>query len=99
MPTVQYVNKFRKETITKNIPTPKRITELRFWLKECQKWIPQIPRPIAESEQSADNTIGSDGWFVATFDVSVRWIKFSLENRIGEKAHIVIDRQSNPLGM
>jgi hypothetical protein len=98
MPTVQYVNQFRKQNITKEMLTPKRITELRYWLKGAQAVIKEIPRMIAESEQSADRSIGTDGWFVATSDADVKWVKFSLENRLGEKAHIVIHRQSKLLG-
>jgi hypothetical protein len=98
MPTVQYVIQFRKQNITKEMLTPKRITELRYWLKGAQAVIKEIPRMIAESEQSADRSIGTDGWFVATSDADVKWVKFSLENRLGEKAHIVIHRQSKLLG-
>lgn len=99
MPTVQYVNMLTKETVTRSMLTPKRITELRHWLKGAQGAIKEIPRQIAESEQSADRSIYSDGWFVANTDVDVKWIKFNLENRVGEKAHIVIDRRTNAIGM
>lgn len=98
MPRVQFQIPTEKVSITKDMPTPKRITELRYWLKGAQGVIPNIPRVIAESEESADRSIGGDGWFVATTDVDVKWVKFSLENRIGQKAYIVIDRKSNPLG-
>jgi hypothetical protein len=98
MPTVQYVNQFRKQNVTREMLTPKRITELRYWLKGAQAVIKEIPRMIAESEASADWSIGTDGWFVATSDVDIKWVKFTLENRIGEKAHIVIHRQSRILG-
>jgi len=92
MPTVQYMNAHRKHQVTRNIPTPKRITELRYWLKEVQKAIPEVPKQIAESEGMASHQIGSDGWFVCNVDADLKWIKFNLENRVGEKAHIVIRR-------
>ena len=95
MPTVQYVNEYRQVRVTRDMPTPKRITELRHWLKGAQSAIPQIPRQIAESEGMANNQIGSDGWFVFITDVDVKWIKFTLQNRLQEKAHIVINRQSS----
>lgn len=96
MPLAQYTNMFKKPAVQVNrtIPTPKRMTELRYWLKEAQKWIPEIPRQIAESEASADRSIGTDGWFVANTDVDIKWIKFNLENRIGERAHLVINREA-----
>lgn len=99
MPTVQYVNMHRKVSETRNMPTPKRITELRYWLKGAQAAIPNIPRQIAESEASANNGIFGDGWFVSNTDVDIKWIKFNLENRLGEKAHIVINRQTNAMGV
>lgn len=95
MPVAQYVNVFEKRHITKNILTPKRITELKYWLKECQKTIKEMPQVIAESEGMVDHTLPVDkSWFVATYDVDVKWIKFNLENRLGEKAHVVIDRST-----
>lgn len=94
MPIAQYTNMHRSISVNRSMPTPKRMSELRYWLKEAQKWIKEIPRQIAESEASADRSIGTDGWFVANTDVSVKWIKFNLENRIGEKAHLVINRQA-----
>lgn len=92
MPTVQFVNIARGISVTKDIPTPKRISELSKWLKECQKAIPIIPRNIAESELSADRSMGQDGWFVAHTDVDLKWIRFDLESKFGEKSQIVINR-------
>lgn len=95
MPLCQFQWPIRKISVTRGIPTPKRIGELRYWLKMSQQWIKEIPRVIAESELSADRSIGTDGWFVANTEVDLKWIKFNLENRIGEKAYIVIDRLRN----
>lgn len=99
MPIAQYQNVFKKppQHVTRNIPNPKRITELKYWLKMCQQWIPEIPRQIAESEMSANRQMGSDGWFVSNTDVDIKWIKFNLENKLGEKATIVIDRRKGIL--
>lgn len=94
MPTVQYVNMFKKQHVTRSMPTPKKMGEIRYWLKEAQKWIKEIPRQIAESEGMADRSIYSDGWYVVNSDVDVKWIRFNLCNRIDEKATIVIDRQA-----
>lgn len=98
MPRVQFVNQHRQLSVTVGMPTPKRMTELRFWLKAAQTHIRHIPRQIAESETSADRSIGSDGWFVSNADADAKWIRFTLENRIGEKAHIVIDRKYDAMG-
>lgn len=96
MPKVQYVNMIRKIDKSASFPTPKRITELRYWLKACQVALSDIPRNIAESEESADRSLSPDlSWFVANSDIDAKWIKFNLENRLGEKAHIVIDRKFN----
>lgn len=97
MPRVQYTNKAQNISVTKDLVTPKRMSELRYWLKGAQSQIPHIPWKIAESEISADRSMGSDGWFVATTDVDEKWIRFDLENRFGNKAQIVIDRKYNAM--
>jgi hypothetical protein len=91
MPTVQYVNLIRGVDITATMPTPKRITELAQWLKHAQLAIKEIPRPIAEA-QSMALSAWSDGWYVLNTDITEKWIKFNIENKFSEKAHIVIDR-------
>lgn len=98
MPRVQFTNTMRNISVTKGMVTPKRMGELRFWLKGAQAVIKEIPRQIAESEGMADRSIGSDGWFVVNTDVDAKWIKFNLENRIGEKAVILIDRKFQSMG-
>src|SRR5262245_38280849 len=91
MPTVQFVNMGRKINKTATMPTPRRITELEQWLKHAQLAIPEIPRSIAGAPELAV-TQWSDGWHVFSTDISDKWIKFNLQNKFGEKAHIVIDR-------
>lgn len=100
MPRVQYTNMFRKPvvSVTATMPTPKRMTELRYWLKGAQTALKEIPRTIAESDSMADQSIGNDGWFVFNTDVDAKWITFHLQNKIGEKASIVIDRKFNNMG-
>lgn len=93
MPTVNFVNQLRGVSIVRGMPTPKRMSEIRYWLKGAQAAVPQIPRTIAESEGMSVHTEGHDGWFVATSSVDVKWIKFDLENRFGEKAQIIIRRK------
>ena len=98
MPRVQFVHQSRGITITRSFPTPKRMGEMRYWLKAAQGAIKEIPRNVAESQLSADRTIGMDGWFVSNMDADAKWIKFNLENRFGDRADIVIDRKFQSLG-
>lgn len=95
MPRVQFVNVVQGINVTRDMTTPKRMTELSKWLKGAQAAIKEIPRVIADSEISANRSIGSDGWFVSNTDIDIKWIKFNLESRWGGRADIVIDRQSN----
>lgn len=95
MPTVQYVNEYRQVRVTRDMPTPKRMTELRYWLKGAQNVLKEIPRQIAESEGMASTSIMAEGWFVSQTDVDVKWVKFTIENRLGERGHIIINRQTN----
>ena len=85
---------FRKQDVIRNMPTPKRMTELRYWLKGAQTAIKEIPRTIAESSGMVGMHDGHDGWFVHTSDVDKDYIRFNLENRFGEKAQIVIKRRA-----
>lgn len=89
MPRVQFVNQAKGISVTRDMPTPKRMSEIRYWLKEAQKWLPSIPKKIAESPNMIAHI---DDWWVSSSSVDVKWIKFELENRIGERAQIVIDR-------
>ena len=98
MPRAQFVHQAMGINVTRSFPTPKRMGELRFWLKAAQLAIAQIPRNIAESQVSADRQIGSDGWFVSNSDADAKWIKFNLEDRFGNKADIVIDRKFQNMG-
>lgn len=98
MPTVQYTNLLANISRTSSMPTPKRITELRHWLRGAQTAIREIPRNIAEAQSMAIMGVGHDGWYVQNSDVSQKWIKFNIENRFGERAHIVIDRTPRGLG-
>lgn len=98
MPRAQFVNTRRGINVSAAFPTPKRMTELRFWLKSVKAHIKEVPKNIAESEGMADRTLTEDGWFVATSDADEKWIRFNLENRFGETAQIVIDRKYNNMG-
>lgn len=98
MPRAQFVYQAIGVNVTRSFPTPKRMGELRYWLKAAQTAIAHIPRNIAESEASAERSIGNDGWFVANADADAKWVRFNLEDRFGNKAQIVIDRKFQNMG-
>lgn len=98
MPQVNFVRQSKGINIVRNMPTPKRVGEIRYWLKGAQAYIKEIPRTIAESESMSYPMEGHDSWFVATSDVDVKWIRFNLENRFGDTAQIVINRKVSGLG-
>src|SRR5262249_33252078 len=82
------------ERITKRMFTPKKkMTDPLQWYKDARKLIKELPQlstaPVRTKEQ----------WrLICEPETSVRWIKFTLENGIGEKAHLVIDRTASSLG-
>lgn len=84
MPTVQYIHK--GETFTKQMNTPKRITSVTHWYKEAQKALPQIPNAIV-------SLYNDNEWCIVWHELDVKWLKFDLLNRNGEKAYIVILRK------
>jgi hypothetical protein len=93
MPQVNFVNTRRGINIVRGMPTPKRITELRYWLRGAQGVIQEIPRVIAEAQSMAIRSPGQDGWFVQHSEVSREWIRFDLENHFGERSQVVIQRK------
>lgn len=95
MPRLQFTQMSKGINKLASFPTPKRMNELRFWLKAAQQWCKEIPRQIGESEPQADRLMGSDGWYVFNSDADAKWIKFELRNRYDDKAQIVIDRKAS----
>lgn len=83
MPTVQYIH--NGEIFTKQMITPKQITKVEKWYKEARKALPQIPE--AQVGLFMDRE-----WMITWYETNPKWVKFDLENRIGEKAYIVILR-------
>ena len=98
MPWVQYVDETKGINEQAGMATPRRITELRWWLKTAQLSLRAIPKFIAESEWQTAQLPNQDSdplWYVETTDVSERWVKFTLRNRWGVRSHIVIDRKKD----
>jgi hypothetical protein len=76
-------------TITKNFPTPTRITDLwKGWYKTCQKLCNEIP--------GVPETVGYDiaRWHSSAPEVDEKWIKYTLVHiYTGERMHLVINRK------
>lgn len=100
MPTVEYSNLIRKIKVSRGMITPKKIQDLSKWLKQAQISVKEIPRNIASCATVVDRSISPDmSWFVSDEEVSVKYIRFDIENLLGEKAHIVINRSTNSMGV
>lgn len=66
--------------ITKPIPTPKKQT-LEAWFKDIRKIIPQVPNP-----KDTD-------WQIQHQEATLTHITYELQNSIGERCVIVVDRK------
>lgn len=80
MAQVQFRDEIRKIDIQKNMGAPKTAT-LKAWFKEIRKVIPQVPNP--------NNT----DWMISHESADLKWIKFEMHNSIGERCHIVVNRE------
>lgn len=88
MPRFVYQDVMRDINLS-NIPfsSPKKIQDEDRWFNACRKVKPSIPR--------AD---GTDGWYRTSCDITETFIKFTLENKIGERSYLVIDRKYDAVG-
>ncbi len=93
MPLAQY--SYKGKAVTKQIPTPKIMSNLIKWLKSAQRNIPEMPRHIADLPESlpsvADDPIG---WYVLDSGATLDRISFEFASRLGDKAYLVIDRKT-----
>ncbi len=81
MAKAQYRNQAKDVDITKVFGAPKRQT-LEAWFKEIRKVIPEVPDPkTTDWFISAEYTSGGN-----------QWINFEMQNSIGEKCVVVVDR-------
>lgn len=82
MAKAQYRNQVQGIEISKVFGAPKRQT-LEAWFKEIRKVIPEVPDPKT-----------TDWMITAEYTSSGnKWINFEMQNSIGEKCVIVVDRQ------
>lgn len=84
MPIANYVYPGGKINIVRSIRTPKRITELKYWVKEVRKAIPECPKFFD----------GDTVWTVFREEISIDKVYLEFRNRIGEKSYLIIDRKS-----
>lgn len=70
--------------VTKLVATPKKQT-LEAWFKDIRKIIPQVPNP-----KETD-------WQIHHQQATTQWITFEMQNSIGERCVIVVDRTKSAL--
>lgn len=89
MPTLQFSIPAENVNISKNFPSPVKITDLyKGWYKTCQKLVPTIP--------DIPETVGWERarWTAGEPEVDEKWIKFVMVHRYsGLRAHLVINRK------
>ena len=93
MPQVQFSYPAKNILKTITMPSPKLISDLwRGWYRQIRKRIPEVP---AIGEPDRDGRL----WrHIGDPDVSTDWIKYTLENDIGQKAHLVVARRLDTFG-
>lgn len=92
MPTVEFNFPSEKIRVNRSMLTPKKFTDLNHWYKSARKAIPSIPKL---SEPTPDGIL----WrYISDPDVSLDWIRFDIENTMGQRAHVVINRRDNLFG-
>lgn len=79
MALAQFRNEVKGIEITKNLGAPKTAT-LQAWFREIRKVIPEVPDP-----RKTD-------WLIYHQDADLRWIRFEMQNSVGERCYIVVDR-------
>ncbi len=87
MPQVQYVDQVKRERITKNMPTPKKMSNILAWYKAARKVIPEIPDVYSKS--------ASGMWYIIREEANTDYITFEVKHRDGHRRHVVIFRNLN----
>lgn len=81
MAEAQFRNETQNISITRRMGAPKTAT-LQAWFKEIRKHIPQVPDP-----KKTD-------WLIFHQHADLKWIKFEMQNSVGERCYIVVNRQT-----
>jgi hypothetical protein len=82
MAAVQFRNQKANIEVSKTMTTPKKQT-LEAWFKDIRKIIPQVPNP-----KTTD-------WQIHHQEATIKWITFEMQNSVGERCVVVVDRQSS----
>ena len=94
MPLVRFDYPGRKLSVQRNMPTPKKIQDLwKGWYKEARKAIPVVPT-IPQLGGNLPDNLGLLWRTSADPQVSVDFIRYDLENNLGERAYLVIARSN-----
>lgn len=89
--------------ITKRMFAPKKhVQDVMSWYKEAKKCIPELPTLVVPPPLHSlviEKYYTKDQWFLPHEpDITPAYIKFTLMNGIGERAHLVIDRKAPSIG-
>lgn len=84
MAVVQFKYPTKEINVVKTINTP-RVQTLEAWFKDIRKIIPQVPNP-----KDTD-------WQIHNQHATVSHITYELQNSIGERCVIVVDRTRSSL--
>lgn len=71
--------------VTRRMGAPK-IATTKAWYKAARAVIPQVPN-LKETD-----------WEIFSEEVTLGWVRFNLQNSVGEKAYLVIDRNVPSIG-
>jgi len=85
MAVVQFRNQAANIEVNKSMPTPKKQT-LEAWFKDIRKIIPQVPNP-----KDTD-------WQIHHQHATIQWITFEMQNSIGERCVVIVDRTKSQFG-
>ena len=84
MPMVQFRNEVDRINITKNMPHPKRVGDIKAWFKGCRSVVPEIP-----------NCYDSNAFwrFASDPDISIDWIRWDIVHKVtAHRCYIVVNR-------
>lgn len=98
MPRVQFTFQSKNVNIVKDMHSPKKIGDINAWLKAARQTIPEIPITGFNEgiiEHVDDNKVG---WFITFKDATQKFIRWDIENTLGERCYVVIARkQGSPI--
>lgn len=73
---------------SRSVPAPKHAAELWAWFKACRLALPIIPNPYTPDKE----------WFISNAVATISAIVFEMHSKYGERALVIVDRNSNTMG-